>query len=59
MTLFYFLYKNGYWISTSPKKIYDFACFVSESDPREKDIVLDDIRGFISTKIKKRKIVSG
>ena len=59
MTLMVFLYKNGYWIKTSPMKIYEFACMVSESKPADKASIILLINNFIKKYSVKRRIVMG
>ena len=49
VTLFYFLYKNGKWISVDNQELYNFAKWVAESNPRLKDETVKAIEKFLKT----------
>jgi death-on-curing family protein len=36
-----FLYINEKWINIEPLKLYEIACLVAESDPKDKDKIID------------------
>ncbi len=46
-TLLVFLYRNGKWIRVNNKKLYLFAVGVTESDPKNKDRVINRIESFL------------
>ncbi len=39
-----FLYKNGFWLKSSPEKLYDLALSVANSMPRDKETVVSLIK---------------
>lgn len=44
-----FLVKNKKWLLTTPDNLYKLACEVAESDPKEKELVIDALRGAFKT----------
>ncbi|MBU1071050.1 type II toxin-antitoxin system death-on-curing family toxin [Patescibacteria group bacterium] len=48
-TLFYFLFKNGKWLSLDNKKLYNFAIWLAESPAELKDDTLRATERFIKT----------
>lgn len=48
-TLFYFLYKNKKWLRVDNQELYNFAKWVSESNPKLKDETVKAIEKFIKT----------
>lgn len=47
MTLFYFLYKNGWWLNVTNDSLYEFANEVAKSKPQNRDKVMKEIRSYI------------
>ena len=50
-TLFYFLYKNKKWLRVDNKELYDFAVWVTESNPKLKKSVIKAIEEFLEKNI--------
>jgi len=48
-TLFYFLYKNGEWLKVDNQELYNFAKWVTESNPKLKAETVKAIEKFIQT----------
>lgn len=48
-TLFYFLYKNGKWISVDNQELYNFAKWVAASNPKLKQETIAAIEKFLLT----------
>jgi len=48
-TLFYFLYKNGEWLKVDNQELYNFAKWVTESNPKVKTETVKAIEKFIQT----------
>jgi len=48
-TLFYFLYKNGKWLKVDNQELYNFAKWVTESNPKVKTETVKAIEKFIQT----------
>lgn len=48
-TLFYFLYKNKKWLEVDNQELYNFAKWVSESNPKLKEETVKAIEKFIKT----------
>ena len=48
-TLFYFLHKNGKWLTVDNQELYNFAKWIAESNPKLKDESLKAIEKFIKT----------
>ena len=49
------LYKNKYWLRVDNRKLYNFACWVAESDPEVKDAVIEATKIFIKKQLIKLK----
>lgn len=47
MTLIYFLYKNGQWITVDNQELYNFAKWVAASNPKLKDETVSAIEAFV------------
>ena len=47
MTLLYFLFKNGYWLSVSNDEFYLFAKEIAMSDPKDRAKVNERIHSFV------------
>lgn len=43
-----FLYFNGKWIDASPYELYEVACNVAASDPRERDSQIDQMVRYLN-----------
>ncbi len=48
MTLLYFFYQNGWWLTVSNDKLYIFANEVAKSEPRNSQNQIKEIRRFIN-----------
>lgn len=48
-TLFFFLFRNGRWITVDNQELYNFAKWVAESNPKLKKETLDAVETFIKT----------
>lgn len=49
VSLFYFLHKNGKWLEVDNQELYNFAKWVTESNPRLKDETVAAIEKFLKT----------
>ncbi len=47
MALLLFLHRNGRWLKVNNKELYRFAKMVAESNPKEKDVIVKNIRNFL------------
>lgn len=52
MCLLYFLFKNGKWIHSSNERLYRFAKHVAGSRPQKRDVVIKNIKTFLTANIK-------
>ena len=53
VTLLYFLDKNGRTLDVNNKLLYEFSREIAASDPRDKNLVVSNIRNFIAQYSKK------
>ena len=51
-TMFYFMYKNGKWLTVDNQSLYNFAKWIAASDPMFKDEAMRSIEKFVKTNIK-------
>jgi death-on-curing family protein len=47
MTLLLFLYRNGKWLKVRNEALYEFAKHIAESKPKQREVVIFSIRGFM------------
>lgn len=52
LTMMYFLYKNGKWLSVGNQSLYNFSKWIAASDPLFKDEAIKLIEKFIKTYLK-------
>lgn len=48
-TVFYFLYRNGYWMEVDNQKLYNFAKWVAASDSEVKDATVSAVKKFFGS----------
>lgn len=53
-TLFYFLFRNNYWLRVDNQELYNFARWVAESNPKLKKNTVEAIETFLRTYIIKK-----
>lgn len=47
MTLLVFLHENGKWIKVTNQKLYEFAKWIAESDPKVKDAAIQAVKAWL------------
>ncbi|MEK7118696.1 MAG: type II toxin-antitoxin system death-on-curing family toxin [Patescibacteria group bacterium] len=52
MTLIYFLYKNGQWLSVDNQELYNFAKWVAASNAKLKDETVSAVEAFIKMHVR-------